>query len=86
MNTPKVKNNCVIKTKYMYIDKISRCCYDDDDNNIRKEAKGAGVPFWKIADYLKVSEPTFTRLMRRELSAEKKAEIRAIIKELREGK
>ena len=54
--------------------------------DIRKEAKGAGVPFWKIADYLKVSEPTFTRLMRRELPAEKKAEIRAIIKELSEVK
>lgn len=40
--------------------------------DIRKETKGAGVPFWKIADYLKVSEPTFTRLMRRELPAEKK--------------
>lgn len=57
-----------------------------ENKDIRLEAKGAGVPFWKIADYLKVSEPTFTRLMRRELPAEKKAEIRAIIKELREVK
>jgi hypothetical protein len=49
---------------------------------IRREAKANGVPFWRICEQLKVSEPTFTRLMRKPLAVEKEAQIRNIIVEL----
>lgn len=53
---------------------------------IRTEAKKAKVCLWQIADALEIGEATLMKHLRYELPAEKKAEIRAIIKELREGK
>lgn len=53
------------------------------NQDIRNEAKKAGVKLWQIADKLGISEPTITRLMRRELSTEEKSRIRAIIAELK---
>lgn len=53
------------------------------NQDIRNEAKKAGVKFWQIADKLGISEPTITRLMRRELNVEKKEEILKIIAELK---
>jgi transposase-like protein len=53
------------------------------NNNIRLMARGAGVPFWRIAQVLGISEPTMTRKLRNELSAKEKAKIRKIIKELK---
>ena len=55
------------------------------NKEIRNEIAGAGLKMWQIAQQLKVSESTFTRLMRVELSNEKKTEIRAIIEELKGG-
>lgn len=49
------------------------------NGEIRKAAKAARVPFWRIADVLGISEATFARLMRKELPANKRAEILAII-------
>lgn len=49
---------------------------------IRRAAKANGVPFWRISDELKISEPTFTRIMRKPLPKDKEAEIIAIIKKL----
>ncbi len=40
------------------------------NERIRKAAKSNRVPFWEIADALGISEPTFTRWMRKPLSAE----------------
>lgn len=37
------------------------------NNKIRREARAANVPFWKIAKYLGISEPTMTRRMREEM-------------------
>lgn len=50
--------------------------------DIRSEAKQAGVFLYAIADRLGVSEPTMTRLLRRELSIDKKQRIKGIIAEL----
>lgn len=52
------------------------------NTDIRTEAKRAGVFLYAIADRLGVSEPTMTRLLRRELPDEKKAQIKGIIAEL----
>lgn len=56
------------------------------NQDIRNEAKKAGVKLWQIADKLGISEPTITRLMRRELNTEKKEEIFKIIAELKGAK
>ena len=47
---------------------------------IKREAKKNGVPLWKIADQMGISEASMTRLMRHELSKEKEAVILRIIK------
>lgn len=52
------------------------------NSDIKSAAKTAGIYLYNIADRLGVSENTMTRLMRRELSDEKKAQIKAIIAEL----
>lgn len=52
------------------------------NTDIRAAAKQAGVFLYAIADKLGVSEPTMTRLLRRELPEEKKSEIKGIIAEL----
>jgi transposase-like protein len=54
------------------------------NNNIRLMARGSGVPFWKIAQVLGISEPTMTRRLRNELSAKEKAKIRVIIAKLKD--
>lgn len=56
-----------------------------ENSKIRREAKAQGVPFWRICDQMQISEPTFTRLMRKPLSKEKEEEIRTIIKKLAKG-
>jgi len=55
-----------------------------ENNDIRREARANGVPFWRIAKALSISEPTMTRRMRQKLSEEEKAKILKIIEELRE--
>lgn len=52
------------------------------NGDIRATAKQAGVFLYAIADKLGVSEPTMTRLLRRELPLEKKQQIRGIIAEI----
>ena len=51
--------------------------------DLRLEAKGAGVPMWKIAEHLNISEPTLTRRLRKELPDTEKENLRAIIAELK---
>ena len=57
-----------------------------NNQEIRLMARGAGVPLWRIADALKVSEPTLTRLLRKELPETEKARIVEIIEQLKEAK
>ncbi len=52
------------------------------NSDIRLAAKQAGVFLYTIADKLGISEPTMTRLLRRELPDEKKAQIKGIIAEI----
>ena len=52
------------------------------NSDIRKTAREKGVPLWKIADALKISEPTMTRRLRYELPKREKVELFKIIKQL----
>ena len=50
--------------------------------DIRFEAKKRGVSLWQIAKAMNIAEATLFRLLREELSPEKKNEIREIIEKL----
>lgn len=52
------------------------------NSDIRAKAKEKSVRLWEIADYLKISEPTMTRKLRKELPDSEKQEIFKIIDEL----
>jgi transposase-like protein len=49
---------------------------------IRKKARAADVPLWKIAQALGISEPTLTRWLRFPLPADKEQRILTAISEL----
>ena len=49
---------------------------------IKLMARGHNIPQWKIAEYLGISEITLSRMLRKELTPEKKEQIKKIIKEL----
>lgn len=51
--------------------------------DIRTEAISAGVKLWQIANKLGLSDSSFSRKLRKELTAEEKARIRAIIAEIK---
>lgn len=51
--------------------------------DIRKEAKAANIPLWRIGEALAISENTIIRKMRHELPQKDKERIHAIITELR---
>ena len=52
------------------------------NTDIRTTAKEKKVRFWEVAEYLKISEPTMTRKLRKELPEAEKQEIFKIIDEL----
>lgn len=52
------------------------------NKEIRRTARANGVPLWKIADKLGISEPTMSRKLRHELPEEQKTKILNIINEL----
>lgn len=52
------------------------------NTDIRTKAKEKKVRFWEVAEYLKISEPTMTRKLRKELPEAAKQEIFKIIDEL----
>ncbi|MCM1059832.1 MAG: hypothetical protein NC452_06025 [Eubacterium sp.] len=51
--------------------------------DVRAAAKSAGVFLWEIADKLGVSEPTFIRSLRKELSDARKANVLAAIEDIK---
>ncbi len=55
------------------------------NQDIRNEVTNAGLKLWQIAEKLGINDGNFSRMLRKELSDEKKAEIRAIIEELKGG-
>ncbi len=52
------------------------------NQDIRDYAAKRGVYFWEIAMKLGISEPTITRWMRVELSADKRREIEQVISDI----
>ena len=54
------------------------------NTEIRAAAKSAGVFLYEIAEKLDVSEPTFIRYMRKELSDAMKTKVLAAIEELKQ--
>ncbi len=52
------------------------------NNDLRKAAREAKVPFWAIANRLNISEPTMTRRLRCELSEAEKQTILRVIREI----
>lgn len=52
------------------------------NSDIRSRAKTKGVRLWEIAEFLKVSDPTMTRMLRRELPNEEKQRFLSIIEEI----
>ena len=56
------------------------------NTDVRETAKKKDVRLWEIAEYLNVSDPTMTRKLRRELPANEKQRILAIIDEIAAAK
>lgn len=52
------------------------------NENIRQSAKSARVKLWQIAESIGMSDSSFSRLLRHELSAEEKQKIMEIIQKL----
>ena len=52
------------------------------NQKIRRTAAGAGVKLWQIANRLGITDSYFSRLLRKELPADKQAEIMQIIAQL----
>ncbi len=52
------------------------------NNAIRNAAKSANVPLWQVAEKLKISEPTMTRRLRRELANDEQEQIISIINDI----
>jgi len=50
--------------------------------DVRRTAAGNGVKLWQIADALGISDCSLSRKLRKELSAEEKAAVFAIIRNL----
>lgn len=53
-----------------------------ENEKVRSAARLAGVPLWKIAIAIGVSEPTMTRWLRVPLSPEREATVMSAIKSL----
>ena len=49
---------------------------------IKLKARGAAIPLWRIADYMKVSEATVSRKLRHELPEDEKQQFLEIIEAL----
>ena len=55
------------------------------NKEIKEYIKSRNVPMWRVAERLGIADSSFSRMLRIELSEEKKAEIRVIIDELAAG-
>ncbi|MBR5641774.1 MAG: hypothetical protein IKW92_06565 [Firmicutes bacterium] len=54
------------------------------NNDLRLAAAGRGVPLWKIAEALGITDSSFSRKLRHELSPEEKQKIYIIIERIAE--
>ena len=55
------------------------------NRTIKLAARGAGVPLWKLAEELKLSESTLFRRLRQPLSREEEQQYLAAIENAKEG-
>lgn len=55
------------------------------NTDIRKEIKSAGLRHWQIARALGISENTFCRRLREELTPAGKSDVRTAIRQLQNG-
>lgn len=53
-----------------------------ENKTVRRAARSAGVPLWRVAAAVGVSEPTLTRWLRVPLPADKEQRVMAAINEL----
>ena len=53
------------------------------NQDVRQAAKQAGIKLWQIAERFGVLDSNFARLLRKELTTEKKKQIYSIIEELK---
>lgn len=56
------------------------------NTDIRHAISAAGLKHWEVADALGISEATLTRWLRRDLPEEKRGDILATIKHLKEAR
>lgn len=49
------------------------------NERVRRAARAEGIPLWRIASEMAVSEPTITRWLRTPLSPEKEEKMLAVI-------
>jgi len=54
----------------------------DNNKDIKLALRKAGLRQWMLADYLKITEPKLSQMLRYELSEEKKKEVFEAIEEL----
>lgn len=54
------------------------------NNDIRQKAQKGNIKLWEIADILGVTDSTFSKMLRKELSAEQKEKIFSIISALKQ--
>jgi predicted XRE-type DNA-binding protein len=54
------------------------------NDDIRKAIRNVGLSQWMIAEHLGISEPTFTRWLRQELSNDKRQKIYQAIEEVKQ--
>lgn len=55
-----------------------------ENQAVRRAARSAGVPLWRVAVAIGVSEPTLTRWLRVPLSEDREERVMAAIAELEE--
>lgn len=54
------------------------------NNDIRQEAQKTNIKLWQIAEKLGITDSTFSKMLRKELSAEQKQKIFTIITTLKQ--
>ena len=59
--------------------------FEMENLNIRQKIKEAGLKQWEVAEAYGISEGNFSRLMRRELSPERRQRVLDVIERLRGG-
>lgn len=52
------------------------------NQDIRNHARESGVYLWEVAAQMGISEPTITRMMRRDVSVEKREQLLHVIDEI----